>query len=359
MDAEAFNTWFEQNPTSSSSETPEEPQFKERGLTVHQSQWSRYFRDTLSRRLSSSPDQQIDLDLFDTNMELYASPANKQQLLQTVKAVRGVAAQYSSLAPHLNDLNFHTITEELIPYWKRLLAPDVYEAPSFFDITAMQIRLGVKALEIVEARTSLDQGPRDTSVRESIEQRSIESAMAGQTTEIEAVMAELEVIKEAGEDARQSLAVVASPVGYDRGGNTASSDSLLINLEKNTVIGTQVKTRLTANNSRYYDKERVILIDGVEDLGNATIHQGHQGAQFKKAQPGLLAADFILNLPGLQRANQYAKDYDIQDIFGPILHARQFAATLAPRTGAVTRIGQAAANIQPRIFEALEWEAEQ
>lgn len=311
--------------------------------------WSRVFSDLTREYLSEEP---INLDAAKTNLIRYAGDAVQQSIRNTRVHMQDYAYHFPSLAPWLNALNFHTMNGELIRYWDRLIDPESQEAPDELDIAVMQARLSIQALELVAVREKFQRKSRETGVSSPID-----ASLVGQITENDAGVALLEVIKSQPPAMRDALMLFPAPVGFDYGAiNGRSIDYILIDHEARQARGVQVATN-AAGIKRYtqgpYDPAFVTEVDGMEDLRNFTSTSGPDGPSRKKALPGLLSADFLLNNPVVGSIHGADKIERLNGHQGRLIEARKIAHESFPATNDPARIPHLASVMGERIIEDL------
>ena len=349
MNMRNFAEGFERDPVNYSSLSSDQWQSASRSLMGPSARWSRFFGQLVDSHLS---EQDVDSDEVAASLKIYTSHTGRQLLLNIDDTIRNIAFHNQSLAPHLNHLNFHTVNQEVTPYWKRLVAPEEFPAPDYIDLTVMQTRLAVRALQLVETREALHDMTIQQNPLPSEEELFVDSAYAGRITEVEAMMGVLEVIKNEDIEARDNLVAVPAPIGYDQTpSRDKSSDILLLDIEQRQALGVQVKT--TLRGKRHYDQRFVSFIDGVSDLGNVSSRTLASGKVVQKAHPGLMSIDFILNNEALQRQSAFSRIEGLVDVFGQIRHAKEFAEMRTDKLDYTGRIERAAKIIGPRLLFAL------
>jgi len=351
MNARSFAEGFDNDPINYGSLTNEELRSATRSLMEGPSRWSHYFSHLLSAYLLDDP---VDSEDVAQNLQTYTSDLSRQLMHSVTTTVENIAFQYESVVSNTNKLNFHTINQEMAPYWLRLINPDRQPAPDYIDISVMQTKLGVHALQLVRTRQLFYEKTLLLAPEPTEEDLSLDSAFAGRITELEAPMAVLQMLKDQPADTRENLILLPGPGKFESGQsiNNRASDFILLDREESQATGIQVKTALRG--TRKYDPRFVSFIDGVKDLGNYTIRQRTDGSTTRRAQPGLLAADFILHAEELQRQSSYSRIDGLQGMFGRILDAKNFAQTLPePSDGLTNRTEAASERIRSRLLYAL------
>ena len=351
MNMRSFAEGFEQDPIDYGSLSRRQWQTTTRSLMEPAQRWSRYFSNLLNAHFMN---ETLDGEEISRGLSAYTSDSNQQLTHNVIRNIENIASHYPSVVPYTNKLNFHTINQELIPYWLHLMGPEVHPAPDYIDITVMQARLGVRALQLTRTRQIFYEKLLLVAPEPTEEELELDQAFAGRITEIEAPIAALEVLKEQPADTRENLVLLTGPSRFESGRSQDSraSDFILIDTEESQVTGIQVKT--TLRGTRKYDKRFVTFIDGVKDLGNSVQTSRTDGSTTRRAYPGLLAADFILNNEALRKQSAYSRIEGLQGMFGHILDAKEFAHTLPePADGLEDRAVRAAERLRGRLFDAL------
>ncbi len=311
--------------------------------------WSRIFGDLTRDYLSN---EEIDTDAAKTNLLRYASDSVQQSLRNTRGHMQDYAYHFPSLSPWLNELNFHTMSGEFLRYWDRLIDPENQEAPDELDIAVMQARLSIQSLELVAIRRSFQEKSRRTGVSSPID-----SSLVGQITENDAGVGFLEVIKNQPPAIRERLLLIPAAHGFDYGAAPGRSiDFLLIDQEAHQARGLQVSTNARAakrNTHAPYDPTFVTEIDGIEDLRNFTAQSTDDTQARKKAFPGFMSADFILNNPLVGSISGSSKIERLNGYQGRLIEARKTAHELFPVTDDPTRIPRLADAMGERIINDL------
>ena len=311
--------------------------------------WSYIFGDLTQDYLSGEIN---DPDTAKVNLLRYASDSVQQSLRNTRGHMQEYAYHFSSLAPWLNALNFHTMNGELLRYWDRLIDPENQEAPDELDIAVMQARLSIQSLELVAIRRGFQEKSRRTGVSSPID-----SSFVGQITENDAAVGILEFMKNLPQEMRERLLLLPAAHGFDYGAAADRSiDYILIDQEAHQARGIQVTTNTQAIKRftrEAYDPAFVSEIDGVEDLRNFTSQTSENGPSRKKALPGLMSADFILNNPIVGSIAGSSKVERLNGYQGRLIEARKVAHELFPATNDPTRIPRLASVMGERIINDL------
>lgn len=202
-----------------------------------------------------------------------------------------------------NELGFHSINASLLPLWPALF---YRETISESDLTDMQLRLAYDSFpSIVRQRRLRSRGARsgETMKKES-------ARLAGHGTEVDAMIANLELMK-----TNPELITLSAPSRYEanpkaaRAARNRNSDALVIHRRRRQVIGQQVKTSLGSptGSSQHYDDAYVLLIDGEGDLGNTRYINGQQCPRPGLLALGLLATHISEQAPAGVDPDEYAR----------------------------------------------------
>lgn len=347
MDAERFAKGFERDPRDYASLPGKRWRNAKYSLMDPALRWSYFFSQLVDNHLTQNqvaPKEALQM------LQLYTSTTNRQLLQNVIGTSREVASHRSALAAHLNTLNFHTINQEVIPYWNWLVDPDEYVAPDYIDLSLMQTRLSIQGLALVSAREHFYEQMLIRTPVPADEDLFLDESFAGQITEVDAAITLLEMLKQQPFEELEHLIVVPAPPKYEMYGDKAS-DFLLFDTSKRQARGIQVKTRLRGKGK--YNQDFVSFIDGVYDLGNYTEYRGPDNLVRQRVTPGLIAADFILNNEGLQRQSVFSKMPELEGFYGPIVHSKEIAASMGEHMQYIDRAARAAEEIGPRIMQAL------
>lgn len=351
MNMRSFAEGFDKDPIDYGSLSRREWQGATRSLMEPAQRWSNYFSHLLNAYFMSEP---LEGEEVSRSLQAYTSDSNQQLTHNVVRNIERIAFHHPSIVSYTNKLNFHTINQEMIPYWKYLMEPEVHAAPDYIDISVMQARLGVRALQLARTRQIFYEQTLLAAPEPTDDELQLDQAFAGRITELEAPIAALEVLKQQMSDTRENLVLIPGPSRFEsgRGKDSRASDFLLLDTEESQVAGIQVKTNLRGKSK--YDQRFITFIDGVKHLGNTVEAHRTDGTATRKAYPGLLAADFILNDEMLQRQSAYSRIEGLQGMFGHILDAKSFACTLPePADGLDQRTTRAAERLRVRLFDAL------
>jgi hypothetical protein len=167
------------------------------------------------------------------------------------------------------ELNFHTLNIAMLPAWVHIFA-DVGEAPENLrraSITAAQDILAYSALDhyVRRHRLASPKEHYDYYSPENIDKR---NSAEGKACEYDTGIVLLELMRR-----NRELVVVAAPPQFEKharrsaDGKSNNVDFVAI-LRGRSAVGIQVKTNVNDNTRKAYDPERVVLVDGREDLGN-------------------------------------------------------------------------------------------
>ena len=347
MNAEQFAKGFERSPREYASLRGREWQRARDALIDPSLRWAHLFSHIVDSYLREGV---MDFDETRKNIGIYTGNSTHHLLANIIRETEKAAVYQPTLIPHLNRMNFHTINQEMEPVWQYLLDPEGRRPLDYIDLTAMQAKLAVQALRLVETRRQISENFLTVTPEEPLQYNLVDRSFVGRTTEVDATIALLEVIKQLPFGVSENVLVVPAPPKYgsykDR-----SSDLLILDIADDQAHGIQVKTRVY--DPSHYDKTYVSFIDGVEDLGNYKLKVHSNGAKSRYPIPGLIAADFLLNNEALHAHSGFARLPEFQGTYGAILHARKVAEPMRDHMEYTDRAARAAEKIAPRIIAAL------
>lgn len=198
---------------------------------------------------------------------------------------------------YITELSFHHISQALEPQWLALTGDE--SGLTDESRTDSQTQLALRtALFIPQRERAIER----STVEQTFQQgrgNSLAASHSGQITEVDATLGKLEFAKL---EPNRKLVVVAAPPQFELLSRGLNIDNIILDLEAREVIGAQVKTALGRNREQVrkiekkYDGRFVVLIDGVDDLGNARSHKVTKGYAIR-AHPGLLSMHHLARTP--------------------------------------------------------------
>lgn len=347
MDTGDFARGFERDPSEYANLPAKEWKLARDTLIDPAVRWSHFFSRVVEGYFM---DDVEDVDDVKKTIRMYNSTTNRHMLRNIDETAQSIALHRPKLVRQINPLNFHTMNQEMEPYWMRLIDPETHSAPDYIDLSVMQTRLALQALRLVELRSDFQEKSLTIELEDEEDRNLLDNSFVGRITEIDAAMTLLEVVKQQPIDEKDNLVIIPGPPKYEGHGDRAS-DFLLIDPSRRQAHGVQVKTRIWQQG--LYDPRYVSMIDGRVDLDNISYVPSPDGSIRSQAAPGLISADFILHSDGLQRHSSFSKIDGLSGLFGSILHAKDIARTLEPQLDFTDRVGRAATKIGPRLMEAL------
>jgi len=347
MDAEQFAKGFERDPQEYARLSGKAWRNARDELIDPPIRWSHFFTHLMDGYLTGDS---IDIADAEKNIQLYSGNSTRHLLRNITETTEKAAYYKAALTPHLNQMNFHTINQEMGDSWRHLLDPEAHKPLDYINLAAIQARLAVQALRLIETQRGfytqlLDEKPKPTP-----DDLMLDRSFVGRITEIDAAVTLLQVVKEQPFDEVANLTILPAPGKYE-GHKGKSSDFLMIDTDQWQAHGVQVKTRVWNPND--YDPNYVSFIDGVVDLGNVKEKDLPDGRVVRQAVPGLISADYLLHNEDVARYSGFTRLPEFSGLFGPIYHARETARSLEVHMDSSDRASKAAANIGPRLLQAL------
>jgi hypothetical protein len=316
MDREKFAKGFLQTPSYSLGKHNGTRGTLEHALMQPAARWSSYFSQLDDEYLTGTSS---DMNAVRHNLQTYTSDANRQLFRQTTQKMQSLAFSKPQFSYNINKLNFHTLNQEMMPYWFHLLSPEEYSAPDSLAITVMQARISVQALHIIAAQQRLRQNFAIDRTN-----LALDHALTGQATEMDVAVAGLEMVKEQHNKGR-ALIFLPAPERYESSvRSNRSSDFLLFDPNEQQVRGIQAKTTFSKT---VYDQRYVTVMSGVRDLHNYRPTTESKGTA-TQATPGLIAANFVLTNPMLSKVGHFTHFNDLQGDLGGIVHAKKVATVM-------------------------------
>ena len=347
MDAERFAKGFERDPRDYARLSGKAWRQARDQLIDPPLRWSHFFSHVVDSYLTGD---ELDYNDVYRNISMYTGDSTRHLLSNVIATTERAAVYRPSLTPYLNQMNFHTINQEMGPAWLHLIDPETYSTLNRVRISAIQARLATKSLHLVEVRRGFYDELLATTPHPSEEQLKPDRSLVGRITEVDAAITLLEMVKQQPASEAEHLVVLPAPSKYEGFPNKAS-DFLLFDTYEWQAHGVQVKTRV--HDPTEYDESFVSFIDGVEDLGNSKEKIHPSGAVGTQPIPGLIAADFILHSQDIGRFSSFSRLPEFKGMFGSIYHAREVAETMKPHLDYPDRAARAARKIGPRLLAAL------
>lgn len=347
MDAERFAKGFERDPREYARLSGKEWRNARDALIDPPVRWSHFFSHLTDSYLTSG---KLDIDDVNKNLSLYTGNTTRHLLRNISETTERAAFYKPALAPHLNRMNFHTINQEMGASWRHLLDPEANKPLDYIHLAAIQARLSVHALRLVESRRDFYDQLLSTTPNPTNNDLALDQSFVGRITEIDASIALLQVVKQLPFDEVDHITVLPAPSKYE-GSSGNASDFLLLDTKEWQAHGIQVKTRLY--DPSQYNEEFVSFIDGIEDLGNYKLKEVSGRGPARQAIPGLIAADYILHSEDLGRYSSFSRLPEFAGTFGPIYHAREIAQTMKSHMDYTDRATHAANKIGARLIAAL------
>lgn len=347
MDAERFAKGFERPPRDYASLRGKEWIEARDALVDPSIRWSHFFSHLLDSYLKDKP-----IDFADARraIGIYTGNSTRNLLTNTIQATERAATYKPALLLQLNRMNFHTINQEMGDAWLHIINPEAYQSLDFIHLTAIQARLAVSALQLIETRRRISNGLLRENPGLVLKEVAIDQSFAGRITELDAAITLLQVVKDLPFDESGAITVLPAPSKYE-GFQNRGSDFIILDTIKRQARGIQVKTRKDDTNA--YDDQYISMVYGVEDLGNYVQKKHARDGAGRRSAPGLIAADFILNSEELNSSDGYTHLPEFQGTSGLIAHARTVAETMQSNLIYSGRAALAAASMTTRLMYAL------
>jgi hypothetical protein len=197
-----------------------------------------------------------------------------------------------------NELNFHTLAAAMLPAWLPLIV-DTEDAPEQIlrqNVTIAQDMLAFAALDhyLKRQQTMGPQADYDYYSPDNIERR---RTAEGKACEYDAGIALMEVVRR-----NPGLIVVPAPPQFEklsrRSEDGTSNNVDFVAIRQKQAVGIQVKTHVDDKTRAEYDTERVIFIDGKEDLkATRYVRLSYKNTTPREvAWSGLLSAQRVLKI---------------------------------------------------------------
>ena len=347
MDAEQFAKGFERDPRDYAKLSGQAWRSARDELIDPPIRWSHFFSHLMDGYLTGNS---VDIDDANKNIGLYTGNSTRHLLRNITETTERATFYKPALAPHLNRMNFHTMNQEMGDSWRHLLDPEANKPLDYINLVAVQTRLAVHALRLVETRRRFYDDLMMQEPAATHDEMTLDQSFVGRITEIDAAITLLQVVKTLPIDEVEHLTVLPAPGKYE-GYKGKSSDFLMIDTEQWQAHGIQVKTRVW--NPADYDPAYVSFIDGTVDLGNYKEKDLPDGRVKRQAVPGLISADYLLHDEDIARYSSFSRIPEFSGLFGPIYHARETARTMQVHMDGSQRVAKAAAVIGPRLLQAL------
>jgi len=222
----------------------------------------------------------------------------------------------------VNELNFHVLSRDLMPIWRRALLPEIYPELTTDDIESMQNRLAYKGLDLVQTRKDAVKWQRIEKVRGGLVR-----SLSGQLTEIDAAIVMLEIQK-----AHPHLLVLPAPTSFESATqHNRSADFIIVDTLLGHSRGIQVKTNLAhprtfrhsngeilpATPIREYDSTYITMIDGMADFGSSQMRTIHGEGEVLVSNPGQVSVNYVAdkNNASLQQARLNIENRILTDLY--------------------------------------------
>lgn len=257
---------------------------RQKELLDEADRWSDFFSDVLLDRFNREgefmpPQQAVNL------LRGYYSWATTQLQPEFLTMAANVRTERSRRL--VNRLNFHMLNQAFMQQWLPFLVG--YRPP---DAIAEREKLLAKdhaacsAVDLMKLREKI---PLDDYYDDNLQANMRRRAYEGTLTEYDAAITLLESTRNHPE-----LTVLPAPSSFEHSQNqgNANADFMVLDLAQYEVIGAQSKSFVSDKDRERYDSDRVMLLDGVVDMGNTSRRHGR--LRTSRPTAGLIAAEHIL-----------------------------------------------------------------
>ena len=233
-------------------------------------------------------------------------------------------------------MHFHTLSNCLQLMWRPVFG--FPRTPTVIDRRRSQLLLALHAANMMTTRESNLDGGHEPDPDDG-DQQSLLSMQHGMLTETDAAVTILQVIRD-----MPNLILLPAPPQIESGLGRHNVDFLVLDTVRRTVVGIQVKTRMSQRTPGLYD-DGVMFIDGTIDLGNERLvpRYARSSALVRRAWPGLISAHLLL---------QINERLPVYQPWGEMILARRQSLEETVH-GTSDFLSRAVEQIRPRILNAL------
>jgi hypothetical protein len=306
------------NPLDKYTSSRDMPEVRE--LMKGPRQWASFFDGLLYSLLKNTHGNSS--RTIDKELSNYEHNWSEPMLEGVIKESRSLAF-YDKKATHaVNELNFHILSKEFLPIWRHALLPEIHSPVQTPEIESIQNQLALRGAELSQVKI-------DALKWQKIEKSptGLVTSLNGQLTEIDAAIVMLEIQKTA-----PHLVLLPAPPFFESSSrNDRSVDFIIMDTAFRQSRGIQVKTYIdsfedTANDPselgaykpvRNYDTRYVTMIDGMVDLGNATMRYIPNKGTVLAPEPGQISLSYLNNNQSADiiQATRNIKDRIIHDLY--------------------------------------------
>lgn len=190
----------------------------------------------------------------------------------------------------LTAFSFHRLNTRSLGLWRQLFYGDLDQVAlrAVVDQARFELSTDVMLFAQVREMTLGDIAGEDE------EQHRFRAWHTGMLTEIDACIALLEATRS---DAH--VLVLPAPPQFERFAGEANADMLVIDTAARQAIGVQIKASHAWQSVERYDRRRIVMLDGIEDLQNSRAMRTdpRRSARRTVSWPGLVGAHYLRTLP--------------------------------------------------------------
>lgn len=215
-----------------------------------------------------------------------------------------------------NELGFHGLNRHMLDMWSPLLTRSWESAAVRRESTNVaQNSLAFEGLDYYMNRENFI---RDKGAAAFFDKDNEEwvGRFTGVLQEYDAAIVVLDVVHR-----NPNLTVVPAPRQFERHKNSRiNADLIVADVAAKKAVGVQIKTTVSRATAGGIDSDRIVLIDGTNDLGNVRALRTRRESSNKqvKAWPGIISAKRVHEIPTTRQP--------YTDIYGPMVLKRKFLA---------------------------------
>lgn len=181
------------------------------------------------------------------------------------------------------ELNFHRLNGYVQALWTCALYPPAVDP----------VRLGLARFRLATYGTALYVERAKWLAAEDLFERDfaeLRAYLTGVLTEVDMYVALLELTVR-----DPAVAVLPAPAQFEHLAGSANVDFVVVDLRQGTAIGVQAKASHAHQQAGSYDRDRVVLLDGMAHLGNQLAVRTRRLSSEKQivAWPGMVSANYI------------------------------------------------------------------
>lgn len=195
----------------------------------------------------------------------------------------------------MNEFNFNLMNFFMRSMWEPVFHGEwKTDANRRHRIQASQLDLAVAGSIFVNARHQYTDKYGSAAWFDERGVGVLNATITGILQEIDSAIVLLDVVRD-----HPSWTIIPAPLNFERMGKGDNVDFIVVDSKTQDVVGIQVKTNLNQRTVRRANPERVVFLDGTQDLHNVKAVSTRYDDETKKevAWPGLIAVWYITQLP--------------------------------------------------------------